>query len=556
MTRSTALRASLLALALFASPTTEAQREGVLQIGSPLADFVQRQATAGRIPVASADALPLSAGEALRWLDSLAVAAEAGRVTLSRVDRDLLARYRSPTRRSGRALPLGLYPDGVSPFRTEGDGYAFEASPVIDASLGPVRRTDDGVQDPSGWVYQNSRGIRVAGRMGRLYAESRATENQRRPAVFARDSARATAPRLGFVKPLGRDRYDYFAAEGAVGYRDRFVDVRLARDRVRWGAGVGTLFLSDYAAPTDHLRIAAQAGPVSYTMMVARLTTPDRDRQGLDALLPSRYAAFHRASLEIGRLQLEAFETVVYHDDTLRGNRRGLELGYFNPVIFYRSVESELGSGDNALLGAGISARPLDGVRVYGQALLDEFRARSFFEDAWTNKWGLLGGVHTVDLGLEGLEVRGEYARLRPYLYGHRTEFSAYVHYDDVLGHPVGPNADDLSLFVAYRPSARLTARLLAARTRRGRAPDGQIVGADPREPYGERQSDVAPTFDGIRQTKWLVEGGGAFEILPRLVVEGALLVQSLTDAELGADRSVAATLGLRWEMPFRSVRY
>ena len=59
---------------------TEAQREGVLQIGSPLADFVQRQATAGRIPVASADALPLSAGEALRWLDSLAVAAECAAV--------------------------------------------------------------------------------------------------------------------------------------------------------------------------------------------------------------------------------------------------------------------------------------------------------------------------------------------------------------------------------------------------------------------------------------------------------------------------------------------
>ena len=81
-------------------------------------------------------------------------------------------------------------------------------------------------------------------------------------------------------------------------------------------------------------------------------------------------------------------------------------------------------------------------------------------------------------------------------------------------------------------------------------------MGADPREPYGERQSDVAPTFDGIRQTEWLVEGGGAFEILPRLVVEGALLVQSLADAEWGADRAVAGTLGLRWEMPFRSVRY
>ncbi|WP_420454463.1 hypothetical protein [Rubrivirga sp.] len=547
-----------LALALLLVPGTAlAQREGLLQIGSPLSDLVRRQATAGHLPQAAADALPLPAGQATAWLDSLAAGVEAGRIALSRADRQLLARYQSRTPAStvGRPLPLGLYGDGVSPFRTEGDGYAFEASPLLALSSGPVRRSDIGGRDASGLVYQNTRGVRVAGRLGRLYVESRATENQRRPAVYARDSLRATAPRFGFVKRLGDDAYDYFAAEGAVGYRDRFVDVRLARDRNAWGAGAGTLFLSNYAAPYDHLRIGARAGPVSYTMAVARLTTPDRDVRGRDTVLPSAYAAFHRVSVEVGRVQAEAFEAVVFHDDTLRGNRRGLELGYLNPVIFYRSVESELGSGDNALLGAGLAVRPVDGVRVYGQVLLDEFRASTFFEDAWTNKWGLLAGVHTVDLGVPGLEARAEYARLRPYLWGHRTVSSAYVHYNDILGHPVGPNADDASLRLEYRPSVRTTARLTAARTRRGRDPDGVYVGQDPRVPYTDRDSDVAPTFVGVRQTEWLVEGAVAFEVAPRLAVEAAGLYRSLDDAERGLDRALAATLGLRWEIPFQSVR-
>ncbi len=405
-------------------------------------------------------------------------------------------------------------------------------------------------------MYRNTRGIRVAGRLGRLYVESRATENQQRTVFPQRDSLQSTAPRFGFVKDGGGDAYDYFAAEGAVGYRDRFVDVRLARDRNRWGAGTGTLFLSNYAAPYDHLRVGARGGPVSFTMVVARLTTPDRDPRGRDTVLPSKYAAFHRIAFEVGRVQLEAFEAVVFHDDTLRGNRRGLELGYLNPVIFYRSVESELGSGDNALLGAGVAVKPVDGARAYLQVLLDEFRASTFFEDAWTNKWGLLVGAHTVDLGVAGLDARVEYARLRPYLYGHRTVSSAYVHYGDVLGHPVGPNADDLSLSLRYRPSVRTEARLLATRTRRGRDPDGQYVGTDPSVPYTDRASDVAPTFVGVRQTEWLVEGAVSYEIAPRLALEAAGLFRSVDDAQRGLDRGLAATVGVRWEVPFQSVRY
>ena len=435
--------------------------------------------------------------------------------------------------------------------RLEGDGYAFEASPLLYAAAGPARATGD---DGGGVAYQNSRGVRAAGRLGRLFFETRALENQRHPALLDYDPARATTPRLGFVKRSGGDTYDYFSAEGVVGYRDRFVEARFGRGRNRWGPGMGTLFLSDYAAPYDHLQVRASAGPVRYASTFARFTTPDRDPLGRDTVLPSKYGAFHQLVVSLGRVQLEAFEAVVFHDDTLRGNRRGFELGYLNPVIFYRSVESEIGSGDNALIGLGASVRAA-GARAYGQVLLDEFVASKLGRDDFSNKWGLLAGVHAPELA-PGLEVRAEYARLRPYLYGHRTVSSAYVHYNDVLGHPVGPNADDAAVFVRYRPSAAVTAALDVSRTRRGRDPDSVYVGADPRVSYSDRATDVAPTFDGVRQTGWLVEGRLGYEVLPRLVVEGAAVFQSLDDAERGRRRALTALVQLRWGLPFRSERY
>ena len=549
-------RPALVLCLLLAAAPASAQREGLLDVGSPLSDLLERQAAAGHLG-ASADLLPLSAAEGAVLLDTLAARAGRGEVALSRADAELVARYRGgrPATAFGRRPPLGLYADGVSPVAVAGDGYAFEATPLLYLAAGPARRTRTEARDGAGVAYQNSRGFRVAGHLGRLFFETQALENQRRPALFDYSRARSTTPRLGFVKRAGDDdTYDYFSAEGVVGYRDRFVEARFGRGRNRWGPGMGTLFLSDYAAPYDHLQVRASAGPVRYASTFARFTTPDRDPLLRDSVLPSKYGAFHQLVLSVGRVQIEAFEAVVFHDDTLRGNRRGFEIGYLNPVIFYRSVESEIGSGDNALIGLGASVRAA-GARAYGQVLLDEFVASKLGRDDFSNKWGVLAGVHAPEVA-PGLEVRAEYARLRPYLYGHRTVSSAYVHYNDVLGHPVGPNADDAALFLRYRPSAAVTAALDVARTRRGRDPDSVYVGADPRVSYEDRATDVAPTLGGVRQTEWLVEARLGYEVLPRLVVEGAAVYQSLSDAERGRDRALTAFLQLRWGLPFRSERY
>ena len=199
-------------------------------------------------------------------------------------------------------------------------------------------------------------------------------------------------------------------------------------------------------------------------------------------------------------------------------------------------------------------------MRVYGQGVLDEFTAARFFDDYWANKWGVLGGIQTVDLGLPGLELRAEAARLRPFLYSHRTEEAAVTHYGDALAFAAGPNAVDLSFFARYRPTVRIEAALNAARTVRGRNPDGRNVGADPRLPYTTRDTaldlDGVPTLTGVRQTETLVEARLAYELLPGFFAETALVATSLVDAERGATRSLTALLQLRWGVPFRSQRY
>ncbi|HLA64795.1 MAG TPA: hypothetical protein VK610_10240, partial [Rhodothermales bacterium] len=355
----------------------------------------------------------------------------------------------------------------------------------------------------------------------------------------------------------GGTTYDYFRASGVVGYHDRFVEVRFGRDRNRWGPGTNSLSLSDYAPAYDQLQIRARVWRLAYTSLVARFTDP-RSPTGSDTFLPSAYGAFHRLTLALPyRTELSLYESVIFADDSTGGRRRGFELAYLNPILFYRALEGDLGSPDNVLLGASAAWTPVRGARVYGDLFLDELRVSQLSESWWGNKWAFMLGAHAVVPGVDGLDARVEFARLRPYLYSHRSLSTAYVHYGDGLGHTAGPNAQDLSLFLRYRPTPALHAALDVAYTLRGRNTDSLNYGSDPRVSYDTRVGDFGITqFQGVRQSTWLVEGRVGYEVLPNLLVEAALVGESVNDAELGLYRYTAGFLQLRWGLPFRSERW
>lgn len=549
---------------LAAAPVT-AQHEGVLPVDSDLAWFLLRQQTLGRLPGAPLDAQPISAYDAQRWLDSLALDREA----LSPVDLALLERYRGevPAPNAARIRGLvggGVYSDGETVFAVQGDGWGLEIDPLVYVVAGQARRTETADREPSAPVWQSSRGARFAGHIGRhVFFDSKIEENQRRPAILdtldADPMTRAglTAPRVGDINLAGGTTYDYWRASGAVGYRDKFLEVRLGRDANRWGPGRNSLVLSDFASSYDQLQVRAQFGPVRYTSVFARFTDPVRPTTANNLFLPSKYGAFHRLQLALpAGVDLGLNEAVIFADDTTDGLRRGFELSYLNPVIFYRAVEAQNGSPDNVLLSGDLAWRPVPGVRAYGQLVLDELRFSEIGSDWWGNKYGWMVGAHLVDPGLRGLDLRVEFSRLRPYLYSHRSEFTAFTHWADGLGHPAGPNAQDLSVFGRYRPLPSVEAAFNLAYTVRGLNTETENFGSDPRVSFDTRIDDYGiDTLQGVRQTQWLGEARLGWEVLPRLVAEVAAVGQ-VWESEMEETRALSVFGGVRWGVPFRSERW
>ncbi|HMB93273.1 MAG TPA: hypothetical protein VKP65_20645 [Rhodothermales bacterium] len=546
-----------LLLCAFAVPVL-AQPEGVLQLNDPLHRFLERQQALGRLPGAFLSHQPLSAYEARRYLDSLDVS------LLGRIDQQLYARFTGEAAGPGvntfrKIIPFA-YRNGNDFFSATDDDYAVLLTPLAYLQVGQATQSELEGRESSVTTWQNTRGARASGHIGKhIFFETRLEENQRRDIrpVYAED----TSPRLGFTK-FNDTTYDYFIATGLIGFRSKFFEVRFGRDRNRWDNGNASLILSNYAPVYDQLQIRTTFWRLQYVNLFARFTdkTP---REVYSEIVPRKYGAFHRLALSLpGRVEIDLFESIIFGSpDTLGVREKGYELAYLNPLIFYRSVEHDLvdpsGNSDNALLGGGISWIAYPGIRLRTELLIDELKVSQIGEGWWGNKWGWTAGVDLHDILFSNLSLQFEYARLRPFLYSHRSSLSSFTHYNDFLGHPAGPNAEDFSLFLDYQPAHRWRIALDASYTRRGRDPEGLNFGADPLQSHTTRASSTDVfLLQGIRQTRILVEGHVGFEFLPDAYLALAFRAESVDDEERGLDRYLIPSLLARWGLPYQHLRY
>lgn len=544
-----------------------AQTDGLLQLDDETHRFLQSQKTKGFLPDAFLSHQPLSVAEARRYLDTLAVRDSAEQI-LSSASRAKLARLQGETARPGAAWVqerLSLYENGRDFLSWRGGQYGLQLNPLYYGYIGPATHSEDSDRVANGTTWRNTRGLRVSGHIGDyLFFEGRVTENQWKPVwdEFANNTAPRTS-HISFHDP--GTAYDFFGSVGIIGLRTRHVEVRLGRDRNHWGVGQGSVLLSDYATAYDQAQVRATLGPVQYTCLLARFldASPERDTR---PFRPSRYGAFHRFNIHVtDALDVSFYEGIIMNRDTLGAQRSGtgFDPAYLNPVTLFRGIERDLGSPDNALLGAGAAWRPIRGARLYGQLMLDELRVSEIGNEWWGNKWGWMLGLHLAEPGLPHLSVRLEATRIRPYVYSHTSGATAFTHMDDVGGHPAGPNSVDLSLFLDYEPPGPWHARLNAAWTVRGRnqiADDGTVTtnyGSDPGVSFNSRVSNYGiTTLQGIRQRQALVEAAVAYEALPNLRVTALLQGERVHDAVRGTDVYLSPQLGLTWGLPFQSLRY
>ncbi len=233
-----------------------------------------------------------------------------------------------------------------------------------------------------------------------------------------------------------------------------------------FGDGYRSLLLSYNAFSYPYFKITTDVWKLKYVNLFAchkdiRNSGGDRDK------FVNKFSSSHYLSWNVlKRLNISLFETIIWQSGDSTG-RRGFDVNYLNPIIFYRPIEFSLGSPDNAIMGFNLKYKLTKKNVVYGQALLDDIiigELRNDFkhilhpEDStinygyWTNKIGYQLGIKGYDIfKIENLSYLIEFNNVRPYTYSHRLAMQNYGHYNQPLAHSLGANFREIVTQLKYR---------------------------------------------------------------------------------------------------------
>jgi len=231
------------------------------------------------------------------------------------------------------------------------------------------------------------------------------------------------------------------------------LNITLGQDKTFIGDGYRSLLLSDVAATYPLLRLTATVGKVQYMMMVADMediNLPKYDTYGNNR---RKMAAFHYVDWNVTkRLSLGYFDALIAAGANDQGVRHPFDANYVNPLIFTSSIGPSTPYKDVTLNGFTAKYKIFDKTAIYGQLLIDRFKASDFFSgNSADNTNGVQLGIRGADLfKVTGFNYILEFNTVKPYTYAAQQSISSYTDYSQSLADPLGANFKEFIGILSY----------------------------------------------------------------------------------------------------------
>ncbi len=312
------------------------------------------------------------------------------------------------------------------------------------------------------FTYNNSRVLQINGGLGsQLSYSATIYESQGRFADYVNEYienpsqnfrpafSEGLVPGRGKAKRFKEDAFDYPVAEGYLSFTpSKFLQFQFGHGKNFIGDGYRSFLLSDVAAPSLYLKGTVNFWKFQYTNIWI---------WGSDLRFPTvvnneharKYIAVHYLSINLTeRLNVGLFETAI------SAGEDGIDAGFFNPLIFYRSVEFNRGEdAGNAIVGLTGKYKVSDQISLYSQLVIDEFSVGNLTNlGDWRNKFAFqLGGKYFDAFNVKNLYLQGELNYARPYTFAHRAPILNYANNSQALGHLWGANFWELVGIARYK---------------------------------------------------------------------------------------------------------
>jgi hypothetical protein len=350
-----------------------------------------------------------------------------------------------------------FYTEKAALYSHQDKDFFVSVNPVIDVGLGREFTQDEN-------LFLNTRGAEIRGMIDeKIGFYSFLTDNQLVAPnyVDSFSNHNIAVPGENYWKRFNKTGYDFFTARGYLTFSaTKHVQVMAGHDKHFYGDGHRSMILSDFGGNYTFAKLSTKIWKLQYTNLYAKLNADVRTTgvAPIDGDYPDKYLVLHHLSINATKwLRLGLFESIItMGQDTTQGK---FDVRYANPIIFYRAIEQNIGSFDNALLGLDFTAYPIKKTQLYGQFILDEFLLSEVTggNGWWANKFGYqLGGKYFNAFGISNLDLQLEHNYAKPYTYSHTRKLTSYSHYNQPLAHPLGANFSEYVGIARYQPLNRL----------------------------------------------------------------------------------------------------
>lgn len=442
-------------------------------------------------------------------------------------------------------------------FEVHSKDFDLAINPVLQFQLSKEKDNDQ-------TLFLNSRGVRLRGRIAnKIGFDSYLTDNQERDPLYVQawEGKFQSVPGEGYYKSFKTTGYDYFDARGYFTFGvTKYIDVAFGYDKNFIGDGYRSLFLSDFSNNTLFLKLNTRIWRINYQNLFMELNATEP--RGPDRLLKKKYAVMHHLDVNVTRsVNIGLFEGVIF------GRPDHFEFGYLNPIIFYRSIEQQNGSFDNAVAGIDAKANIKHAVQLYGQLLFDEFVLAEIRRNrgSWVNKWGIQAGAKYIDaFGVKNLDLQAETNRVRPFTYSHGDSVATYTHYNQPLAHPLGANFQEWIGIARYQPAPKWLLQGKLFFWKQGLDSSAESFGSNiflPNVPPYRTQEFGYHTGDGLGSKTFIASFLLSYELRQNLFIDlSALFRKQNVDASpatpaISANTSVFS-LGVRLNMHRREFEF
>lgn len=448
-------------------------------------------------------------------------------------------------------------------FRKKSDLFHVEEKD-FDLHVNPVFYFSGGLESASDvTLYTNTRGVdvrgNIAGKVG-FYSSIHTTQAAFPAHVRQYTGEKYVVPYEGFWKGFKENGVDFFTARGHISANlvKEYVNFQLGFDKNTFGNGHRSFFLSDFSNNYTFLKLNTKIWRINYTntFMQAYAEHVGNQTGSFGTLrYPKKFIANHHLSINItDNINIGLFEAVVSGDTTGSFN-----VGYLNPIIFYRSLEHQDGSLDNAMVGMDYKINFARHFSFYGQFMLDEFKLDEVLsgEGWWANKFGIQTGLKYINVfGIDNLDAQLEYNLARPYMYQHQDIYTNYAHYSMPLAHPLGGNFTEIVSFLRYQPAQRLSIVMQLNMAKYGTDPDEDTNwGGDVMKDYTTRALGYGNKIgQGVATTLLYGETTVSYQVKHNVFFDLRAAMRDLqSDDESLSVRNVFYSGSFRWNIPRRT---